>query len=98
MRSGFNPNVTEIDALRNFGPKSVAWLAEAGITTRAELARAGAIEACRRMLRAGHPVTVTMAYAIEAALMNCDWRALPLEFRKQLRLEFHALRRETKKQ
>jgi hypothetical protein len=98
VRSGFNPNVTEIEAMRNFGPKSSGWLIQAGITTRAELARVGAIEACRRMLRASHPVTVIMAYAIEAALMNCDWRSLPLEFRKQLRLEFRALRRETKKQ
>lgn len=46
------------------------------------------------MRRAGHPVTVLMAYAIEGALMDCDWRALPHEFRKHLRLEFQKLRRE----
>jgi hypothetical protein len=35
-----------------------------------------------------------MAYAIEGALMDCDWRALPFEFRKNLRLECLKLRRE----
>lgn len=86
--------VSEIEALRNLGPKSAAWLADAGISTRSELARTGAIEACRRMLRAGHPVTTVMAYAIEGALMNCDWRELPFEFRKHLRIECVKLHRE----
>lgn len=86
--------VSEIEALRNLGPKSAAWLAHAGISTRSELARTGAIEACRRMRRAGHPVTTVMAYAIEGALLNCDWRELPFEFRKHLRIEFLKLIRE----
>lgn len=52
------------------------------------------IEACRQMRKAGHPVSVVMAYAIEAMLMNCDWRALPVAFRHQLQLEFRKLRQE----
>jgi len=89
------PNFTsEIENLRNLGPKSAAWLADIGITTRAQLARTGAIEACRRLRKAGHPVNTVMAYAIEGALMDCDWRALPFEFRKNLRVECLKLRRE----
>lgn len=84
-----------ISGLRNLGPKSAAWLAEIGITTREELARVGAIEACRRLRKAGHPVTANMAYAIEGALMDCDWRVLPFEFRKHVRLEFSKLHRDT---
>lgn len=59
---------TEIQSLRNLGPKTAAWLAGIGITTRAELAQVGAIE----------------AYAIQGALMDCDWRALPPEFRRKI--------------
>jgi hypothetical protein len=95
-RARFRP-VSEIERLRNLGPESASWLAEAGITTRAELARVGAIEACRRIRRAGHPVTTNLAYAIEGALMDCDWRMLPFEFRKHLRIEFLKLRHESKK-
>jgi len=39
-------------------------------------------------------VTRNMAYAIEGALMDCDWRDLPFEFRKQIALDFSRLRRE----
>jgi hypothetical protein len=85
---------SELERLRNLGPKSSAWLGQVGITTRSELARVGAIGACRRLLLAGHPVTRNMAYAIEGALMDCDWRAIPSEFRKQLAADFSALKRE----
>jgi hypothetical protein len=79
--------------LLNLGPKSSAWLADAGITTRAELERIGTIEACRRVRAAGHPVSVVMAYAIEGALMGCHWNALPWEFRQQLRIDFARMKR-----
>ncbi len=49
------------------------------------------------MRRAGRPVTTVMAYAIEGALMDCDWQALPFEFRKHLAMEFQKLKRESKK-
>ncbi len=94
MRRRIKQIPSEIEASRNLGPKSAAWLASVGIHTRADLACIGAIEACRRVRRAGHPVSVVMAYAIEAMLMDCDWRALPFEFCKQLQLEFENKRRE----
>lgn len=97
MRGRPGKFVTEIEALRNLGPQRAAWLAEVGIHTRAELAAVGALEACCRMRRAGRPVTTVMAYAIEGALMDCDWQALPFEFRKHLAMEFQKLKRESKK-
>ncbi|MCI0348903.1 MAG: TfoX/Sxy family protein [Acidobacteriales bacterium] len=86
---------SEIAGLRNLGPKSAEWPEAIGITTRQQLARVGAIEACRRLRDAGYLVTTNMVYAIEGALMDCDWRALPFEFRKHLRVEFAKLHRET---
>ena len=96
MRGRPGKFVSEIEALRNLGSKSVAWLADVGLHSRAELAAVGAIEACRRLRRAGHPVTTVMAYAIGGALMDCDCRALPFAFRQHLTLEFQKLRRESK--
>ena len=84
----------ELGALLNLGPKSSAWLADAGITTRTQLERLGTIEVCRRVRVAGHPVSVVMAYAIEGALMGCHWNALPREFKQHLRVEFAKMKRD----
>ncbi len=87
------PTGSELAALLNLGPKSSVWLAETGITTRAELERLGTIEVCRQLHLAGHPVSVVMAYAIEGALMGCHWNALPWEFKIHLRTEFAKMKR-----
>lgn len=81
----------------NLGPKSAAWLGDAGITTRAEIERLGTIEVCRRVIRAGHPANVVLAYAIEGALMGCHWNALPWEFKRHLRIEFARMKREARR-
>lgn len=85
---------TELGALLNLGPKSTAWLYAAGIRSRADLEKAGPIEACRRIRDAGQPVSVLLAYALEGALMGCHWNALPHDFKQHLRLEFAKLKRE----
>jgi len=48
---------------------------------RGNRTKIGAIEACGRRRQAGNPVTTLMAYSIEGPLMDCDWRALPFEYR-----------------
>lgn len=83
-------------ALLNLGPKSSAWLAAAGIHTREQLERLGPIEACRRIRRAGHPVSVVMAYALEGALSGMHWNTIPFETKQWLRTEFSTMKRETK--
>lgn len=77
--------------LRNLGPKSAAMLAGIGITDREQLARAGALEACRQLRESGHSVSLNMAYAIEGALMDVDWRDLPADFRRNLQREWQRL-------
>lgn len=85
-----------LQALRNIGPKTAEWLSEAGIGSRAELARVGPIEACRRLRLAGRPVSLLAAYAIEGALMDTHWNKLPLPFKQQLALDCKRMVRETK--
>jgi hypothetical protein len=94
--AGSKHPASEIHALRNLGPKSAQWLADVGIATRSQLAQIGAIGACRLLLHAGLPVTRNLAYAIVGALMDCNWRTIPFEFRKQLVLEFNSLRQEAR--
>ena len=83
----------EVGALLNLGPKSSAWLADIGVTTREQLAAFGPIETCRRLRAAGHPVSVLMAYALEGALTHTHWNELPPETKQWLRAEFAQMKR-----
>jgi hypothetical protein len=81
----------DVSTLRNLGPRSAAMLAEIGIRSRADLVRHGATGACGLLLAAGHRVSLNLAYAIEGALMDCDWREIPHDFRLHLVKEFRRL-------
>ena len=82
----------EIAALRNLGPRSAKMLAAVGIHTRDELVRLGALGACARLFAVGQSVSLNLAYAIEGALMDCDWRQIPHDFRLHLAKEFRLLK------
>ena len=66
-----------VGALRNLGPKSAKLLAEAGVTTIAELRLIGPARAFQRA-RALKPraVSLNLLWAIAAGLQNRDWRDL----------------------
>jgi hypothetical protein len=81
----------DLEKLRNIGPQSAAWLLEVGIATPDDLARLGPLEACRRLILQGRRITLNMAYALEGALLDCDWRSLPEENRLRLEQEFRRL-------
>jgi TfoX C-terminal domain len=76
---------TPIAKLKNMGPKSVAMLEKIGIRTREELEEIGAIEAYKKLKLAGETPGHSFVYAIEGALMNKVWDALPDEKRFQLK-------------
>lgn len=82
---------TPVEALRNIGPRSGELLRAVGITTYAELAAVGTLESWRRV-RAVAPYRVSMnwLYAIEGALTDTDWKALPELVREELKAAAHA--------
>ena len=71
--------------MRNLGPRTEAMLAEAGIVSEADLREVGAVEAYLRLkfIFGGHASLLAL-YAMEAALIGCDWRALPQETKDRL--------------
>ena len=78
----------KIDEMRNLGPQTQRWLAEIDIHTDADLRRIGSVAAWHRLRFAfGKRVTLNALYAMEAALLGCDWRALPAEVKDRLRQE-----------
>jgi DNA transformation protein and related proteins len=77
---------TPVVRLRNLGPKMAQWLGELGIHTRADLSQLGAVEAWIRLKRARQgQVSLVALYAMQAALMDEDWRELPDELKAALR-------------
>ena len=80
--------MASLASLRNLGPASAGWLAAAGIHTRDDLEALGAVEAYRRV-KADVPdrVTLHMLYALQGALLDIPWNALPREMRARLKQE-----------
>jgi len=74
-----------ISALPNLGPRSAAWLAEIGIARKSQLVEIGSVGAWRLLREAGFRVSLVLIYAIEAALLDLHWSALPLELRESLK-------------
>ncbi|MFN9935537.1 MAG: TfoX/Sxy family DNA transformation protein [Hyphomonadaceae bacterium] len=75
----------KISAMRNLGPTMAANLASIGVHTSADLQRIGAVEAFNRMrLIQGRQISRIALHAMFAALVDCDWRALPADIKAQL--------------
>jgi DNA transformation protein and related proteins len=74
--------------LQGLGPKSSVWLAEIGIHTEADLRAIGSLEAWHRLRFVRRKqVTLNALYAMEAALRDCHWRALPEDVKALLKAE-----------
>lgn len=74
-----------ISGLKNLGPKSEAWLAEIGVSTRADVERIGAIEIYRLLNERGLPASLNLVYALEAMLIDEHWTKLPAELKMELK-------------
>ena len=88
-----DPVVTELAALKNLGEKTALWLVDAGVRSRSEMAKLGAIEVCKRMLLAGHPVSLVAAYAIEGALTDTHWNQIPPQKKLEVQRLFAVMKR-----
>lgn len=91
--SATDPIVQELAALKNLGEKTALWLVDAGVRNRSEMAKLGAIEVCRRMLLAGHPVSLVAAYAIEGALTDTHWNQIPPQKKLEVQRLFAVMKR-----
>ena len=74
-----------IESLRNLGPKSGAWLREAGITTVEELARLGPVVAYRLVKRRHKGASLNLLWALAAGIKNQDWRQLSEQTKRRLK-------------
>jgi DNA transformation protein and related proteins len=71
--------------VKNIGPVSAGWLAAVGIRTLQDLERVGPLDAWRRVDdRFPGRASVTLLYALEAALLDIPWNDLPPEVKRRL--------------
>ena len=82
----------QLTRLRNLGPRSAQWLAQVGVDSVETLRAMGVAGCFERLLAAGIDPSINLAYAIQGALDDLDWRALPEHTRSELVLLVDALR------
>ena len=85
-----DPANASVAALFNLGPKSAAWLVAAGIRSRADLARLGAVRAYLKVKAQQPNASLNLLWALAGALERCRWNALPDGMRASLLLELDA--------
>jgi DNA transformation protein and related proteins len=72
--------------MRNLGPAMARWLSELDIRHESDLRSIGAVAAWNRLRFVhGRRVSILALYAMEAALIGCDWRCLTAEQKRALR-------------
>lgn len=63
----------------NLGPKSLEWLAKAGIATVDELRVRGSVESFLDVEELGFKPSLNLLYALEGAISNRHWQAVRRE-------------------
>ena len=77
---------TSIAGLPGLGPKSQAMLAQAGITTVAQLRQLGSVRAYAQVKASGAHASLNLLWALEGALTDLPWQVVAREHRLSLLL------------
>jgi DNA transformation protein len=83
------------EKLRNIGPVVAQKLINAGVHTPAELKKIGAKKAFLQIFKTGGfcgKFHAAYLYALEGAITNCDWRAIPEKKKKEFKAFTEELR------
>lgn len=83
-----------IAELRNIGPVSGRRLQVVGISTAGDLEAYGAAAAFVRIKDAGFRPSLNLLWALQGALLDLDWSALPKELKAKLRRQVEVLSQE----
>lgn len=69
--------------LKNIGEKTVDWLIDVGIESRADIEELGAVGAYN-LLREKYPVTRNALWALQGALLNISYTQIPADIKQSL--------------
>jgi DNA transformation protein and related proteins len=88
VRAAAGKKTAKPSGLRSLGPKSAAWLKEAGIKTEADLRALGAAEAYRRLkVRNPKGVSLNMLWGLHAVLEGISLKIIDSETKARLKRE-----------
>lgn len=79
-----------LSRLANLGPKSAELLLRAGITSRAQLVRLGAVKAYAMVRCVAPRVSLNLLWALEGAISGLHWQAVAKVHRTSLLLALEA--------
>jgi DNA transformation protein len=86
------PPSPDLIGLKNLGPRSLALLAAAGITSFEQLRQLGAVRAYARVKASGvNNASLNLLWALEGALNGEHWQVVAREHRLSLLLALEAL-------
>jgi DNA transformation protein and related proteins len=80
----------KLSDLKNIGSKSETLLNRIGIYTAADLDEVGAVTAWKRVRAIEPSASLIGVYALQGALMNIHWNALPQDIKDDLRQQWEA--------
>lgn len=83
--------MSQLEDLQGLGPRSSAWLHDAGIDSADELRRVGATVAYSRVVQSGAPATRNLLWALHGAIEGKPWTAVTPEEKRRLERELAAL-------
>ncbi len=83
--------MTDQQKFKNIGPVSEQWLRAIGVHTREDLEELGSIEAYRIIKQHGFNASLNLLYALEGAIRNLHWTALPENVKTKLKRAAQAL-------
>jgi DNA transformation protein len=84
------PRSPAASRLLGLGPKSLAILSAAGISTRDQLERLGPVQAFIAAKSVEPAVTLNLLWGIAGAITDTHWSKLPRDLRSSLLLEYDA--------
>ena len=77
--------------MRNLGSVSERWLQDIGVIDVDGLRALGSVEAYLRIRAAEPRAGLNLLYALEGAILDVDWRELPLALKRDLKAQVRGL-------
>ena len=77
--------INEIPKLRNFGPESGKMLNQIGIYNLNDLKKSDLVDVYLCLEEIGTNVSLNMLWAMVGAVMDIDWRDVPIEIKDELK-------------
>jgi len=84
--------MNKLSSLKNIGPQSEKWLNQIDINTKQDIEKLGPVNIYNILRIQDFPVNRLLVYALQGAILNIHWNALPPEVKEKLDKEIEETR------